>query len=346
MSGEDTPTTALPERTYLLVRSCRQIPLNDQVVGIGWDDVNFSDFPDAEILLKQMWDDGWETGSNTNTIRRFCGLSKGDLVVVPWWGTIAIGEAVGEATYNSRFSGMMGANQQRVRFPIDYEGNVSMIARTDLSEALQRRLKIKRTVADLWEFSDEIEKHFTAIDSGKRASYILDIESKQAELLESFKSQLLQNIQSGKTGLQTGGLGMESLIAELLRCDGFEVTHLSKQHFGSGIADADLKASKTNSLRTDEFLIQVKHHGGRTDDHGIKQLIAINESDFPDYSQHQLVFVTSGSLDREEQTLAAKHDIITKDGSELIDWILDALPQLDRRIQAQLGILNVPHIHS
>lgn len=344
MTSENIPTPAQPDRNYYLVRSCRQIPLKDQVVGVGWDDMNFTDFPDAESLLQNMWDNDWDIGRNNNTIRRFFNISIGDLVVVPWWGTIAIGQALGERHYDETYYEKMGANQQRVRFPLDEDGNVRMIARTDLSEAFQRRLKTQWTVTNLWEFSEEIEEQFNALDNGQKASYGLAVESKQAELLESFKVQLLQNIQAGKTGLQTGGLGMENLVGELLRCDGFEVTQLSKQHFGSSIADADLLASRTNALRTDDFLIQVKHHGGRTGSHGIHQLIAIEE-DFPEYNQHQLVFVTSGSLEKEEQTLAAKHDIITKDGSELIDWIIEALPKLDREIQAQLGILNVPQIH-
>ena len=271
-------------------------------------------------------------------------IKKGDLIVVPIWGAVAIGEALGEEVYNSQepYYSNDGSNQHRVRFPRDGEGKVRLLARSSFPENFQRRLKIRITIADLWEFSRIISQAFTDLEAGREHSLSGRVETEEAKRIGVLKTQLLGNIQSGNTGLLSGGLGLEYLVRELLEIDGFEATVLSKKHFGASNADADVAASKTHCLGTQQFLIQVKHHTGDSGDAGLKQLIAI-PADFPtEYGDHELVLVTSGHLSREALELADKNNIIVRDGPELVDWILGSLPKLSRQTQIALGIMNVP----
>lgn len=341
--SSELPDVSTTKRRCFLVRSCRQIPLEEHRIGIGWDDMPFNEFPDGETLLAEMDATGWNIVRNRSVIRRYMALQRGDLVVVPWWGTILLAEVRGERHYDDRFYDLMGSNQVEVRFVTDAQGAVRLIPRSDLSESLQRRLKTQWAVTDLWEFETEISKLFSDLCCGRPSSFVLGVQTKQAELIESFKRDLLANIHDRRTGLQTGGLGMEALVAELLEIDGFEVAGLAKTHFGSSEADADLEATRTNALRSDEYLVQVKHHEGASDGHGVRQLLKIHE-DFPDYRQHQLVWVTSGNVDRTDKALAEKHDVIVKDGTQLVEWILTSMPHLKATTLAQLGILNVPRL--
>ncbi|MEO7994687.1 MAG: NAD(P)(+) transhydrogenase (Re/Si-specific) subunit beta, partial [bacterium] len=79
-----------------------------------------------------------------------------NIIVVPIGGAVAIGEALGEEIHNDDepYYSNNGSNQHRVKFPVDESGSVRLIARTDLGEDLQRRLKIRITIADLREFAE------------------------------------------------------------------------------------------------------------------------------------------------------------------------------------------------
>lgn len=332
-------------RRCYLIRSARCIPLESGLVGIGWCDMPFKEYVDADALLDAMRNADWDLGRQSNQIRRFKDIRRGDLVVVPWWGTVAIGEATGEEIYddNEPFYSQDGSNQHRVLFPRDAEGKVRLIARTDLSGALQNRLKIRITIADLAEFQDEIEDVYGKLCAGRAHSWMAQAEIKEAENREAAKRLLLTNIQSGRTGLAAGGLGLESLIRELLETDGFDAVGLGKQHFGSHSADADISAVKNHIFGAERFLIQAKHHWGDSDAWGVQQLLDIPEK-FPEYADYQLVLITTGRLSPEGATLAEKHEVIVINGDKLVGWILDSASRLRRETRLSLGLMDVPAI--
>ncbi len=335
-------------RSYYLVRSSRSIPLESGLVGVGWDDLPFKNHPSADALINQMLSSGWDLGRSANQIRRFKSIKKGDLIVVPIWGAVAIGEALGEEVHNDDepYYSNEGSNQQRVSFPVDSTGKVRLIARSDLREDLQRRLKIRITIADLWEFGDVLEQAHASLLAGNAYSHSSQLEVEEARQVGAMKDALLDNIQSGKTGLATGGQGLEDLVRELLEIDGFEATVLSKRHFGSSFADADVSATKTHSLGTQQYFIQVKHHTGDSGSWGLEQLVEIPKQFPSKYGDHELVLITSGSLSPENQELAQKHNIIVRDGRGLVDWILASLPKLSRKTQISLGVMNVPTLYA
>lgn len=347
--SSDSADISVPKsRNYYLVRSSRSIPPESGLVGVGWDDMPFVDFPNADDLINHMLSAGWDLGRSANQIRRFKGIRKGDLIVVPMWGAVAIGEATGEEVHdnNEPYYSSDGSNQHRVNFPRDAAGKVRLIARSELREDLQRRLKIRLTIADLWEFADLLEGSYADLVAGRAHSRPSQVEAEEARQIQSMKTTLLHNIQSGKTSLASGGIGLEHLVRELLEIDGFEATVLGKAHFGSSHADADISAIKTHSLGTQQYLIQVKHHGGESGSWGLDQLIAIPEQFPSEYGDHELVLVTSGTLSSANQELAQKHGIIVRDGPGLVDWIFASLPKLSRETQIALGIMNVPTLYA
>src|SRR4051794_9922385 len=42
------------DRNYYLFRSCPNIPLKDDVVGMGWDDLNFCEFDNADEIIRDI----------------------------------------------------------------------------------------------------------------------------------------------------------------------------------------------------------------------------------------------------------------------------------------------------
>lgn len=112
----ETLSRVLKERGYYLVRSCRSIPLQDGLVGYGWDDIVFCE-KTANDIIGEIARKGWSVGRQANQIRRFKGIQTEDLIVVPWWGgSVAIGTAAEGEQYDRRYHGKDGCNQRRVRF--------------------------------------------------------------------------------------------------------------------------------------------------------------------------------------------------------------------------------------
>lgn len=106
------------------------------------------------------------------------------------------------------------ANQRRVTYRYD-NGKLLLIPRSDLSEGLQRRLRVRgNVVANLFEFKEEINRIF-----GRQSySYSQEMQIADQQEMARLKRRLLANIQGGKTNLQTGGIGLENLVCELMRC--------------------------------------------------------------------------------------------------------------------------------
>ena len=95
---------------------------------------------------------------------------------------------MGEEPYDARYSGQDGCNQQKVRFARDRSSKeVIRLPRRNLPEGLQRRLKIRITVADLAEFQDELESALTKLDAGDTHFWSAEKIQKEPGLKENFK---------------------------------------------------------------------------------------------------------------------------------------------------------------
>ncbi len=328
---------------YHLVRSCRQIPFEKDVIGVGWDDHNFSDYADVEELIKAI-DKDYGIGRRANQVRRFKGIKKGDIILVPTWGAVAIARAEDEETYDPG-TYYLGSNQRRVTFFMDRNGKVILVPRSQLATRLQARCKIRQTIADIGVFATDIEKIVTQLEDGHAYTWDSDVLSATEQHAETAKGKLLANIREGRTNLGGGGVGLEKLVKELLTIDGFDANILDKKCFPD-FADADIEATRTNYLGDDEsFLIQVKHHDGHTGDWGIEQLDRIKDV-FPEkFPDHRLVLITSGKISSKVQEHASVKDVGTVDGEALVEWLFPKVGLLSPDTRVRLGLIDVPHIH-
>lgn len=327
----------MPQTKFMMVRSPKLIKNNQ--IGYGWGNVDFSRFDNSTDLMKQGFKDV-DVGRQTNQIKRYFNLKEGDYVIVPFSGTIAIAEVIGERSHYPITEGIQyGENRISVRYLKHNDGY--FIPRINLSTALQNRLKIRMTVCDLSEFSDELYKHIESIKNDKLYTWNTEQELKLQQNTEKFKADLLSRLRSNKDiNLRSGGIGLEHLIKEVLEAKGYKA-HIPAKNEKSGIQDVDIIATRLTefSEKKEGIFIQVKHHAGTTDNHGIRQ-VAEYEVNEDDYSQIDKVLITTA--DFKNNDFANLHNVTVLAGADFINWIFDNLEYLSEDSLLALGISSLP----
>ncbi len=334
------------EVKYYMVRMKGLKPDNDEkffkngVIGIGWTGTDFSRIESIEKLEKIVTEkfykkDGVSSrvkGKGLATVRRFKNMRYGDKVIIPLDGRCICIATVGtEALYDETYKKF--PNLRKVSYKKNSADELVFISRNALSEGLQRRLRVPGSVvSDLQEFGSEIENLF------KGQTFNVNLTIKEKEIINAFKDNILENIRSGDTGLQAGGIGLEHLVEELLQIDGYNTKILDKRAF-PGMADADIIATKSDSIKETKLLVQVKHHSGKSNDHGAKQLSEIRNSDTDGfYSDYELVLVTSAEATEELEKCCKESVIVIKTGPDLAEWIFDSMFKLKPETKSALGI--------
>lgn len=326
---------------YYMVRSS-EILLKQSLIGIGWKLTNFSEFNDANTLLKALG----HLGRRRNEVIRFFDMQKDDVVVIPLPRSIVIGRIDGTRFFNKSDSDPAHPNQRGITITtITGQNMFAQINRDELSESFQRRLRVQGgIVRDLSQFAEEIEQILTTLADGKAHSWDAGIQRKLQEKEKFFKKELFDNIQSGRSSnLKAGGIGLEQLVTELLTIDGYNASVLSKKTFKS-FADADIEASKEDRISTVNVLVQVKHHVGAEGELGIKQLEEIKNVTADTYSDYKLALVTSATVASELRIKAEAKGITVIDGKELVSWIYDSIDDLREETKRKLGICEIATI--
>lgn len=326
----------------IMVRSPKAL-IGESKIGYGWSNVNFSKYKNEKELFSSGFKD-IDVGRKTNQIKNYYNLYKGNLVIVPLSGAISLAEVIGEKSFSLDTN--LGENQINVKFLINKDGNVAYIPRKTLSTALQSRLKLRMAIADLIDFSDEINLLTGSLEKGEAYTWEQGILEKEEKAKNQFKEDLLERIQDGKdTAIQAGGYGLEVLIQELLCAQGYNAKIPSKNS-SSGIEDIDIIAKRSNLLTNDieTLLIQVKHHKGKTNDWGLKQLEAYKVDNETSHSRK--VLITTGNMDNKirERAEVEYPEIVILEGNQFIDWLYENLTLIEESTRIKLGISNIPSL--
>ncbi|KKL86639.1 hypothetical protein LCGC14_1942710 [marine sediment metagenome] len=338
--------------TYMIraMRSAQEdfeVFFRNDVVAVGWSRVDFSAFESPDALVQavegEYYSDGCTApqvvGKKKNEVRRFKGIEEHDRIVVPYWSSVRLAVAGKEERHSAHDGEARDLGNQRiVSFVRDASGGYLTVPRDQLSEGLQRRLRVRgSTVADLSEFEEQVELLF---DGEAYLSTIARVQNEQEQL---FKSTLLGILRDGTSALRAGGIGLEDLVVELLRADGYEAAVQPKQRFPE-IADADIEATRDDHVTSVKLLVQVKHHSGESDEWGARQLSHILEAEPDLFLEYKLVLVTSGNPSDALQALCVAKDITLISGTQLVDWITDSLEHLRPRTRNRLRISDVPQL--
>lgn len=346
----------MSEPNYFMVRALQNTETylrnftENGIVAIGWSDVDFTAYAKPEEIfrdlsyLKQV--SPQTAGRHQNEILRFLRMKNNDRIIVPYGDCIVLAIATGEKRYNKKCYDLDQANEASVTYLLTEDRKLLYIPRDSLSEALQRRLRVRgMTISDLNEFRGELDRFFEKGISEKVAySWNAGVEEYKNAQDALFRTKLLQSIREGNTNLKTGGIGLERLVQALAEIEGYDSSVLGKATFPS-FADADVIATKVDRFSSEtHILFQVKHHSGTSDSYGIDQLLEIKKCLPDQYKSHILVFVTSADVDSVVRAKSEMNDVQIIDGAGLVDWIMDAFDELSPEIKRSLGIIEIPQV--
>jgi restriction system protein len=321
----------------LLVRSPESL-IKQNLAGYGWGEINFSDFSQFNELLTYVKEHPIDIGRHKNQMSRFFNIKEGDIVVVPVYRAIILGIAQGVKSHGEGVK--YGENRVSVNYFKDADGNAIKIPRSTLKTQLQSRLKIRMTVTSLNEFKEDILSYVEQLKNNNQVCFDSEFLRKKDEIEATFKKQLLENLRSGNTFLESGGYGLEKLVLELMTLEGYSASISAKNQFADK-ADIDIEASRTDPVSSNKVFIQVKHHTGNTSKWGIEQLVAVNDDED---EQTDKCLVTTGELTESVKKFAAQDGINVKliDGSKLVDWIYVHIGQLSPSTKEKLGVTFIP----
>lgn len=323
-------------RRYFMVRSKASDVQKDRVA-VGWKHVDFSQFDSGTALLRHIRE-YYGPIRSARQAQRFFEMREGDVVVSPLPGSIAIGVVASSGCQFDPTGSPAYPNVRRVHFRRQ-EDQPERISRRLLSNALQTRLRTPGlTISELGDFSRELE---ALLENDHNFSFRNRAEQRNNELADTFRTELLERIQSGQTHLKGGGLGLEQLVRQLLEAQGYQASSLGTRGF-DGKADADIEAVKNDSFSSTRLLVQVKHHQGETGCWGIEQLDRIRTDS--SYDDCDLVLVSSGSFSETTTAYAGERSIALIDGWRLVEIILENVSALPTDTLHELGISSIPQL--
>lgn len=302
----------MSEHNYFMVRArdsteeIFSLLQKNSSVAIGWSRVRFCDYQ-LDYIVDEIAKEYYShtnkapqvIGKKLNEVKRFKSIKAGDIIIVPHYNRVWIAKATDEEFYDENAKTLDLSNQIKVDYYCK-DNEIISISRYDLSEGLQRRLRVRgSTVSNLAEFQDEIEKICSEIEKNQFYTYDSGFAEKIEEKEKIFKEELLKNIQNGNTYIKAGGIGLEELVKELFECEGFTAEIWDKRST-PGTGDIDVQATITYRLFDTEieniFLAQVKHHSGESGETGVMQLLEAKKAIQEKFFNATYVFVTSGLI--------------------------------------------------
>lgn len=320
-------------KKYILVRAMnRDVFLQNNVVAVGWSEVDLSQYPDeSKFSIIQKKYPSFNS-KYINAINRFCSLKAGDIVIVPVPEAIRIARVkTGKLVYSNKDIKYDQANQIEVEYITDN------ILRKDLRGDFQRRLRVRGyPTLDLSEFRDQIEELIQNPQNTAK-QYWINVEIKQAE---HFKKTLLKKIQDCSMFMESNGNGLEELIRDMMELKGYVDCRKCAKNEHPGKADADIIA--TDPFLDRKIFIQAKHHRGETGEWGIKQLEELRKAQGKLDNNEDYILWTTAVLTDEAHQFAAEKGIMIKTGEDLVELIYELLNRLPKKWLVLLGISDVP----
>lgn len=324
-------------KNIILVRGPENLAAQ-ALAGYGWREINlslFNTFIEVEDFIKAK---SIDIGRQRNQIKRFFDISEGDIVIVPVYRAILVGIAIGNKSF--AHEPWNGANRVAVNFFKKSDGSVVKIPRYELTEGLQSRLKIRMSIADLNEFKDEILGYVEKLEQNVEIRFDSEFQLRVESEIKSIERSLLDRLITGQTRLESGGCGLEKLIEELLRIDGYQTRIMAKNHT-SDDSDIDIRAEKSDDFSgTNIVYVQCKHHSGITSDWGVAQLIEF-EKETPNVS---LWLITTGMVSDDVKAYATEHGVSVMEGEALAAKIISQVDKLSSSTKEKLGLSILPRL--
>ena len=144
----------LKMRKYYIVRIREQAEefVKQSKVAVGWSDVDFKKFIDNEVGLAEKvkrcyYSDSdvspYLLGRKLSEVKRFINIQEGDIIIVPGYKSFYLGESTAEFIYDDSRKDIDLANQLKVNFKKDREGEPIPFERKGKNTALMTKLRAR-----------------------------------------------------------------------------------------------------------------------------------------------------------------------------------------------------------
>ena len=333
------------ENKIVLVRSSRGL-IEKGYVGYGWKAVEFNKYGTAKELIETGFkSNNIPIGRKRKQITLFHSIKEDDIVVVPVGGAIAIGTGTNDPkVYEVDPDIPYSNNRIKVNFFKNGKGEVLYVPRAELGTDLERRLKIRMSIATLEDFRTEIENIKLDLAQGTIYTWDSAMLKKEEEAKKNFIGGLEKRLRTEKgLGISAGGHGLEKLIKEIFQAKGYDAHIPAKNNRPVG-EDVDIIATKESEFGSigEVYLVQSKHHRGATNMHGLNQLINYDTKDYDDDTKIYKVLITTALkvVDGLEDKAKSENIIVVK-GEQLAKWVYDNLSFLSQKTLRKLGISEV-----
>lgn len=311
----------------------------------GFLTIGFSDFTDNEFIdkvLKSDWDyfngkfkEKWgNIPRNRHNLWRFLKFSKGDIVIVPSWGSFFVCEIIDEKpllisdAYSDdlqtwshkkvKTNGTHLISESGKVFDLGFARKVKVlhknISRAKFANAkLTSRMKIRQTNALINDLKKSIENSIANYKENKPIHlHSIIIEKTASLILESIKSELNPD-------------KFEKLVKTYFKTIGANEVTIPAKNERNKEGDADIVAVFENIKLI--IYIQVKFQNEKIDEWGTNQILdyKTNKESIDDgYNKIAWVITSANSYNEQAEKVAAENEIQLINGLEFSKMLLNA----------------------
>lgn len=330
---------------YWLHRISHTAELSYPLLDKGYLTIGFSDFTDKDFIDKVITDNWkyfndqfeymWGTIPRTrHNLWRFLHFRKGDIVIVPSWGTFSICEIVDEKplliteaysddlkTWGNKkvnTDGKLLTSENGKEYDLGFARKIKIIqkniSRDKFADAkLTSRMKIRQTNAQINDLKKNIEKSLKNHKDNKPIHlHSIIVEKTTSTVLEIIKNELNPD-------------KFEKLVKTYFKTIGANEVSIPAKNEKGKEGDADIVAVFENIKLI--IYIQAKFQKGQISEWGATQILdykANQESIADGYNKIAWVITTANSFNENANQLATENEIQLIDGMEFSKMLLNA----------------------
>lgn len=330
---------------YWLHRISHIAELSYPLLEKGYLTIGFSDFTHEKLIDKVLEDDWnyfnkqfqkmWGKVPRTrHNLWRFLKFSKGDIIIVPSWGSFFVCEISDERpllinevyandlkTWGDKkveISGNHLASENGKIYDLGFARKVKIlhknISRAKFADAkLTSRMKIRQTNGSINDLKKSIEKSITNyVENRPIHLHSIIVEKTVNLVLDAIKTELNPD-------------KFEKLVKTYFKTVGANEVTIPAKNAGDKEGDADIVAVFENIKLI--IYIQAKFHKGKVNEYGINQILdyKTNEESIDDgYNKIAWVITSADTFNDEAEKIAAENEIQLIDGLEFSKMLLNA----------------------
>ena len=313
----------MSERNYWMFRSKGskvrdpKFCIDNNVITYGWSGLKHKLATEPEKALEEIKE---HHKTQLSMARNFTHIKKGDIVVLPYWGGVAIGETTSDALFKDEWKDGDGPNHFEVKWLC------KCYDRKNLSSAMQVDLNLPPTFLNLSEkYKQELETLIEKFEAEKV--------NKIAETIDKIAEHI-----NNSNNLSFGDTEFERFIMHLFELEypGLQTEYTNNRK--ESVTGTDFTGSINYKNIGIEIIlnVQVKQHQGNASASGLHQVNKSNSD--AEYTKN--ILVTTGKTTEDLKKEAKELGVILIDNKAIAEMILNNFSEIDEKYKGKLRIID------